>query len=178
MPYPTMALRHVSDIYAGKEGPFVHIASCVGNIVSRYVRYLVNHDTFPEVLSFPDGSRSTRTMKVREHIVYFFIAQSLTRYLSQTPRDPECCVRRWSCRRLRCTYRRCSVQLGRSLVFLPCEGDVAEVRSSVACFHWLAHLSWFVNSFFCAMVAAMTLKFLDPFGSGQLVLFQVTYDRV
>ncbi len=33
-------------------------------------------------------------------------------------------------------------------------------------------------SFFCAMVAAMTLKFLDPFGSGKLVLFQVTYDKV
>lgn len=28
------------------------------------------------------------------------------------------------------------------------------------------------------MVAAMTLKFLDPFGSGKIVLFQVTYDRV
>lgn len=24
----------------------------------------------------------------------------------------------------------------------------------------------------------MTLKFLDPFGSGKLVLFQVTYDKV
>lgn len=35
-----------------------------------------------------------------------------------------------------------------------------------------------VFSFFCAMVAAMTLKFLDPFGSGKLVLFQVTYDKV
>ena len=34
------------------------------------------------------------------------------------------------------------------------------------------------HSFFCAMVAAVTLKFLDPFGSGKLVLFQVTYDRV
>lgn len=28
------------------------------------------------------------------------------------------------------------------------------------------------------MVAAITLKFLDPFGSGKLVLFQVTYDKV
>lgn len=28
------------------------------------------------------------------------------------------------------------------------------------------------------MVAAMTLKFLDPFGTGKLVLFQVTYDKV
>lgn len=38
--------------------------------------------------------------------------------------------------------------------------------------------SHLIRSFFCAMVAAMTLKFLDPFGSGKLVLFQVTYDRV
>jgi hypothetical protein len=28
------------------------------------------------------------------------------------------------------------------------------------------------------MVAAMTLRFLDPFGTGKLVLFQVTYDKV
>lgn len=28
------------------------------------------------------------------------------------------------------------------------------------------------------MIAAITLKFLDPFGTGKLVLFQVTYDRV
>ncbi len=27
------------------------------------------------------------------------------------------------------------------------------------------------------MVAAITLRFLDPFGSGKLVLFQVTYDK-
>ena len=33
-------------------------------------------------------------------------------------------------------------------------------------------------SFFCAMIAAVTLKFLDPFGTGKLVLFQVTYDKV
>jgi hypothetical protein len=34
------------------------------------------------------------------------------------------------------------------------------------------------NSFFCAMIAAVTLRFLDPFGTGKIVLFQVTYDRV
>ena len=33
-------------------------------------------------------------------------------------------------------------------------------------------------SFFCAMIAAITLRFLDPFGTGKLVLFQVTYDKV
>lgn len=34
------------------------------------------------------------------------------------------------------------------------------------------------TSFFCAMIAAMSLKFFDPFGTGKLVLFQVTYDKV
>jgi chloride channel 3/4/5 len=28
------------------------------------------------------------------------------------------------------------------------------------------------------MIAAVTLKFLDPFGTGKIVLFQVTYDKV
>lgn len=34
------------------------------------------------------------------------------------------------------------------------------------------------ESFFCAMIAAITLKVLDPFGTGKIVLFQVTYDKV
>lgn len=38
-------------------------------------------------------------------------------------------------------------------------------------------MTWSFSSFFCAMVAAITLRFLDPFGSGKLVLFQVTYDK-
>lgn len=35
-----------------------------------------------------------------------------------------------------------------------------------------------LRSFWCAMIAAMTLRFLNPFGSGKIVLFEVTYDRV
>ncbi|CAG8506984.1 4797_t:CDS:10 [Paraglomus occultum] len=33
------------------------------------------------------------------------------------------------------------------------------------------------RSFFCAMVAAVSLEFLNPFRTGKLVLFQVVYDR-
>ena len=40
----------------------------------------------------------------------------------------------------------------------------------------LSQVMW--RSFFCAMIAAITLKVLDPFGTGKLVLFQVTYDKV
>jgi hypothetical protein len=28
------------------------------------------------------------------------------------------------------------------------------------------------------MIAAITLKFFDPFGTGKVVMFQVTYDMV
>lgn len=35
-----------------------------------------------------------------------------------------------------------------------------------------------LRSFWCAMIAAMTLKMFDPFGSGKIVLFAVTYDKV
>lgn len=52
---------------------------------------------------------------------------------------------------------------------------MAEVRLEY--YHDASRLKCF-DSFFCAMVAAMTLRFLDPFGSGKLVLFQVTYDKV
>ncbi|KAF8521256.1 chloride channel [Hysterangium stoloniferum] len=38
-----------------------------------------------------------------------------------------------------------------------------------------AKVMW--RSFFCAIVAAVTLRFLDPFGTGKLVLFQVSYDK-
>jgi chloride channel 3/4/5 len=33
------------------------------------------------------------------------------------------------------------------------------------------------RSFWCAAVAAMTLKFLNPFGNGSIVLFAVTYTK-
>jgi chloride channel 3/4/5 len=34
-----------------------------------------------------------------------------------------------------------------------------------------------LRSFWCAMTAAITLKLLDPFKNGKIVLFEVTYDR-
>jgi hypothetical protein len=35
-----------------------------------------------------------------------------------------------------------------------------------------------LRSFWCAAIAATTLKFLDPFRKGQIVLFAVSYDKV
>jgi hypothetical protein len=34
-----------------------------------------------------------------------------------------------------------------------------------------------IRSFACALLAAITLKALNPFHNGRIVLFEVTYDR-
>ncbi|RXW25621.1 hypothetical protein EST38_g268 [Candolleomyces aberdarensis] len=115
-----LALSVASGLSLGKEGPFVHIASCVGNIVSRIApKYETNEAKRREILSaacaagvaVAFGAPIGGTLFSLEEVSYFFPPKVMWR------------------------------------------------------------------SFFCAMIAAITLKMLDPFGTGKLVLFQVTYDR-
>ncbi|KAI0084872.1 chloride channel [Irpex rosettiformis] len=115
-----LALSVASGLSLGKEGPLVHIASCVGNIVSRFFgKYERNEAKRREILS-------------------------------------------------------AACAAGVAVAFGAPIGGVLFSLEEVSYF-FPAKVMW--RSFFCAMVAAMTLKFLDPFGSGKLVLFQVTYDR-
>ncbi|RDB25370.1 H(+)/Cl(-) exchange transporter 5 [Hypsizygus marmoreus] len=115
-----LALSVASGLSLGKEGPFVHIASCVGNIVSRFFsKYENNEAKRREILSaacaagvaVAFGAPIGGTLFSLEEVSYFFPPKVMWR------------------------------------------------------------------SFFCAMIAAITLKMLDPFGTGKLVLFQVTYDK-
>ncbi|KAJ7901901.1 chloride channel [Mycena olivaceomarginata] len=98
-------------------GPFVHLASCIGNIVSRFTtKYENNEAKRREILSaacaagvaVAFGAPIGGTLFSLEEVSYYFPPKVI---------------------------------------------------------------------FFCAMIAAITLKFLDPFGTGKLVLFQVTYDK-
>ncbi|KAF9815592.1 hypothetical protein IEO21_04513 [Rhodonia placenta] len=115
-----LALSVASGLTLGKEGPFVHIASCIGNIVSRFFnKYETNEGKRREILSAASAA-------------------------------------------------------GVAVAFGAPIGGVLFSLEEVSYF-FPAKVMW--RSFFCAMVAAMTLKFLDPFGSGKLVLFQVTYDK-
>lgn len=115
-----LALSVGSGLSLGKEGPFVHIASCIGNIVSRFSsKYENNEAKRREILSaacaagvaVAFGAPIGGTLFSLEEVSYFFPPKVMWR------------------------------------------------------------------SFFCATIAAITLKILDPFGTGKLVLFQVTYDR-
>ncbi|OBZ70518.1 H(+)/Cl(-) exchange transporter 5 [Grifola frondosa] len=114
------ALSVASGLSLGKEGPLVHIASCVGNIVSRFFsKYETNEGKRREILSAASAA-------------------------------------------------------GVAVAFGAPIGGVLFSLEEVSYF-FPPKVMW--RSFFCAMVAAMTLRFLDPFGSGKIVLFQVTYDK-
>ncbi|KAI0744080.1 chloride channel [Daedaleopsis nitida] len=115
-----LALSVASGLTLGKEGPLVHIASCVGNIVSRFFsKYETNEGKRRGILS-------------------------------------------------------ASCAAGVAVAFGAPIGGVLFSLEEVSYF-FPAKVMW--RTFFCAMVAAITLRLLDPFGSGKLVLFQVTYDK-
>ncbi|KAG9009352.1 hypothetical protein FRB94_012169 [Tulasnella sp. JGI-2019a] len=115
-----LALSVASGLSLGKEGPFVHIASCVGNIVSRFFpKYENNEGKRREILS-------------------------------------------------------AAAAAGVAVAFGAPIGGVLFSLEEVSYF-FPAKVMW--RSFWCAMIAAATLGFLDPFGTGKLVLFQVTYDK-
>ncbi|KAG8987989.1 hypothetical protein FRB90_003038, partial [Tulasnella sp. 427] len=115
-----LALSVASGLSLGKEGPFVHIASCVGNIVSRFFKkYENNEGKRREILS-------------------------------------------------------AAAAAGVAVAFGAPIGGVLFSLEEVSYF-FPPKVMW--RSFWCAMIAAVTLRFLDPFGTGKLVLFQVTYDK-
>ncbi|KAN0061253.1 hypothetical protein ACQY0O_006099 [Thecaphora frezii] len=115
-----LTLSVASGLSLGKEGPFVHIASCVGNIVCRiFPKYENNEAKRREVLS-------------------------------------------------------CACAAGVAVAFGAPVGGVLFSLEEVS-YYFPSKVMF--RSFFCAMVAAATLRALDPFGTGKIVLFQVTYER-
>ncbi|KAF8806391.1 clc channel [Phlegmacium glaucopus] len=115
-----LSLSVASGLSLGKEGPLVHIASCVGNIVSRIsLKYENNEAKRREILS-------------------------------------------------------AACAAGVAVAFGAPIGGILFSLEEVSYF-FPSKVMW--RSFFCAMIAAITLKLLDPFGTGKIVLFQVTYDK-
>lgn len=113
-------LSVASGLSVGKEGPYVHIAACIGNIVSRLSpKYYANAAKRREIISAASaagvavafGAPISGVLFSLEEVSYYFPAKTLFR------------------------------------------------------------------TFFCSIVAAVTLRFLDPYGTSKIVLFQVEYHR-
>jgi len=113
-----LVLSVASGLSLGKEGPYVHIATCVGNIACRlFSKYDRNDAKRREVLSAAAaagvavafGAPLGGVLFGLEEVAYFFPAKTLFR------------------------------------------------------------------TFFCCITAALTLKFLNPYGTHKIVMFQVKY---
>ncbi|KAL7415855.1 chloride channel [Mrakia frigida] len=115
-----LTLSVASGLNLGKEGPMVHIASCIGNMVSRvFVKYETNEMKRREVLS-------------------------------------------------------AACAAGVAVAFGAPLGGVLFSLEEVSTF-FPPKVLW--RSFWAAMVATATLKAMNPFGTGKIVLFQVSYDN-
>ncbi|RKF63986.1 H exchange transporter 5 [Erysiphe neolycopersici] len=108
-----------SGLSVGKEGPFVHIATCIGNISCRlFSKYGENDGKLREVLSASAaagvavafGAPISGILFSLEEVAFYFTAKTLFR------------------------------------------------------------------TFFCSIIAALTLKFLDPFGTNKIVMFEIRYN--
>ena len=115
-----LVLSVASGLSLGKEGPFVHIATCVGNIACRlFTKYDHNDGKRREILSAAAaagvavafGAPIGGVLFSLEEVAYFFPAKTLFR------------------------------------------------------------------TFFCCICAALTLKFLNPYGNSKIVMFEVRYHR-
>ncbi|KAG8977408.1 glycerol ethanol, ferric requiring protein [Tulasnella sp. 425] len=116
----TLPLVIASGLSVGKEGPSVHVACCIGNVVARL---------------FPRFARSQG--KMREIITAASAA-------------------------------------GVGVAFgSPIGGVLFSIEEMSNAFS--IKTMW--RSFFCALVATVTLSAMNPYRTGKLVLFQVTYDR-
>ncbi|KAH6668861.1 chloride channel [Halenospora varia] len=113
-----LILSVASGLSLGKEGPFVHIAACVGNIACRlFSKYDRNDGKRREVLSAAAaagvavafGAPISGVLFSLEEVAYFFPAKTLFR------------------------------------------------------------------TFFCCITAALSLKFLNPYGTNKIVIFEVRY---
>ena len=113
-----LILSVASGLSLGKEGPYVHIATCIGNITSRFsTKYSSNDGKRREVLSASAaagvavafGAPIGGVLFSLEEVSYYFPPKTLFR------------------------------------------------------------------TFFCCIAAALSLKFLDPYGTGKIVLFEVRY---
>ncbi|KAJ3203159.1 hypothetical protein HK099_001596, partial [Clydaea vesicula] len=115
-----LCLSVASGMSLGKEGPLVHVACCVGNIIPKFFKKYANNEA-----------------KRREILS-------------------------------------CASAAGVSVAFGAPIGGVLFSLEEVS--YYFPYKTMF-KSYFCAMIAAISLSLMNPFRTGKLVLFQVVFDR-
>jgi len=115
-----LALAVASNLSIGKEGPSVHMACCVGHVISRmFANYRANKAKTREILSASSAAGVAVAFGSPIGGVIFSLEEMSANFPNKT----------------------------------------------------------MLRSFFCALIATMVLQAMNPFRTGKLVMFQVTYDR-
>ncbi|OZJ04144.1 hypothetical protein BZG36_02843 [Bifiguratus adelaidae] len=125
--FKTLAVKSVgltlacsSGLNCGKEGPFVHIASCVGNICCRlFQKFNKNEGKRREIISAAAAAGVAVAFAAPVGGVLFSLEEVSYYFPSKT----------------------------------------------------------MIRSYFCALTASITMQLINPFKTGKIVMFQVTYDK-
>jgi chloride channel 3/4/5 len=156
-----LALSVASGLSLGKEGPFVHIASCVGNIISRgFIKYETNEGAPVQILGcqmVADTAQRKDVRFYRQLVLLELLYVQCCQVLYRADRDAGI---------IRRSHRRRAIQSGRGQLLFSTQDHVEKVRVLLS----LLRLSADAVSFWCAAVAAITLKATNPFGNGSIVL--------
>lgn len=114
----TLILAIASGMSLGKEGPYVHLATCVGNIMSRFFPYINNNDLMKKQILSASASSGVALAFGSPLGGVLFILEEINNYLP---------------------------------------------------------LNQLFQIFFCAIISTLFLKFLNPYGTGKTVLFELQY---
>ncbi|KAI8391763.1 chloride channel [Radiomyces spectabilis] len=115
-----LAMSVASNLSIGKEGPSVHMACCVGNVISRcFQKFRTSKAEMREILTASSAAGVAVAFGSPIGGVLFALEEMSSMFPNRTM--------------------------------------------------WM--------SFFCAMIATMVLQAMNPFRTGKLVMFQVSYDR-
>ncbi|EGW34409.1 uncharacterized protein SPAPADRAFT_133563 [Spathaspora passalidarum NRRL Y-27907] len=107
-----------SGMALGKEGPYVHLATCVGNIMSRYFPFIYDNELLKKQILSASASAGVALAFGSPLGGVLFILEEINNYLPS---------------------------------------------------HTLFQI------FFCAIISTLFLKFLNPYGTGNTVLFELRY---
>lgn len=115
-----LAMAVASNLSIGKEGPSVHMACCVGNVISRsFQKYRTSKAEMREMLTASSAAGVAVAFGSPVGGVLFALEEMTSTFTNRS--------------------------------------------------------MW--KSFFCAMIATIVLQAMNPFRTGKLVMFQVSYDR-
>lgn len=139
-------------MWLGKEGPLVHVACCCANLFMKLFGNINgNEGTTPAIPSSWHGLTYVPIARKRE-----VLSAAAAAGISVAFGSPIGGVL-------------FSLEVSSIATFL----EVTLTRSQQLSYYFPDKTMW--QSFVCAMTAAVTLQALDPFRSGKLVLYQVTY---